>query len=767
MELNYYKINFPFENYQVNSEPYTDARFLELRSNHNSTHSFFRDGECIYISNKDGDEASEIGKPSILNIYKDEKVTSSLIKHIFFRTFKDRFPGYVPTDFYPFRFFSKQEKDDVIYHALPDNLKNIIAYKKLIELQLRQITLNGIKTYGFVINIRRNWIFKKSCFELKIEGFNLIGLEVLRNEHLPNLNGILEPDEELIGTIKTINGLNAIVKTNNGDKEYPLEDLSIRKTKYNLGAYLSFAISEVKSQEILQIIESKRHEIYNAEKLHREIGNISKQLFSESLNGESSLVQFENKDGFCFTVNAAMLQTADTMQLKTPTFIFDYANTKVNNSSPDIGLTNFGPYDSTTFDLKSPRFVCIGSKDNRGHFAAFMANLIEGLPQSKYFKKGLLKKYEFHQITPEIYDIPSCEFEDYQKIIRELDGQRPDLILIEIPHGFRNLPDVTNPYYRIKAKLLQLEIPVQFITSELIKNHNEYILNSVALQIYAKLGGTPWVLPSNRSVDREIIIGIGHSWIRDNAFIGANLDRVVGITTFMSSDGQYLLSDKAKDVSYEDYFQELLRSLTNSFERLEQEYGWVEGDTIRLIFHIFKPIKNIEFEVVAELIKRICKFRIQFSFVTISKVQPFKMFNPREPGIQNPYGRDVKGAFIPLRGSNFFLDPHSAIVQMFGPKELKTAKHGMSNPILIQIRKPSGNFEIAEIERLMFTDLSYVVQQLFSFTYLSWRSFLPGEQPATMLYSNLISQLLGKLRKVPGWDSDTLNFKFKRKKWFL
>jgi hypothetical protein len=36
-----------------------------------------------------------------------------------------------------------------------------------------------------------------------------------------------------------------------------------------------------------------------------------------------------------------------------------------------------------------------------------------------------------------------------------------------------------------------------------------------------------------------------------------------------------------------------------------------------------------------------------------------------------------------------------------------------------------------------------------------------------MLYSTLISKLLGKMRIVPGWDADSLNYSLKRKKWFL
>ncbi|PRY08384.1 argonaute-like protein [Pontibacter ummariensis] len=767
MQINFFPIQIPFDQFHINTEPFSKERLDELRDKFNSTHSFFRNGDNIYISNKEGEDGIEIGSPVTRDVFGDEKITSALIKHIFFRTFKDRFPGYIPVDFYPFRFFSRKDKDDVIYSLLPDYLKNKVAYKKLIEVQLRKCVLGNQVRFGFTINIKRNWIFNKTCKELASEGFDITGLEVLRSDYLPGLKGVLAPDEELIGTVKKVEGEHALVDTNEGEQLHDLSHLSIRKTKYNIGAYLSYTLSEQKSNQILAFIESKRHELYNAEHLRNEILSIAGVLFTDkNSDGETVPLLFKNKDGFCFTVDNRMYSASNSIELKTPAFIFDYAATKTDSRSADSGLTNFGPYDSITFEPKTPLVLCIGRKENRGKFTSFLANLIDGLPNSKYFKKGLHKKYEFQHINKIIEDINSDDVDEYLRVIKDID-KKPDLAIIEIPSKFKRYPDSTNPYYRIKAKLLLLEVPAQFVTSEVIANHNEYILNSIALQIYAKLGGTPWVLPSSRSVDREIIVGVGHSWVRENAFKGAAQDRIVGITTFMSSDGQYLLSDKAKEVQYADYFKELLRSLKNSFERLEKEFGWTEGDTIRLIFHIFKPIKNVEYEVVSELIRQFSQYKIQFAFVTIGKTHPFKIFDINQRGVPKYYGStELKGHLIPERGTNIFLDSTTALVQMLGAHELKTDKHGISSPIQIRIRTPEGNFN-TDIEQFLFTDLGYVVQQLFSFTYISWRSFLPGEHPATMLYSTLIAKLLSKMRNVQGWDADSLNFKLKRKKWFL
>ncbi|WP_017496420.1 Piwi domain-containing protein [Flavobacterium sp. WG21] len=763
MQLNYFPIEFEFEKYQLNAEPYSHERLGELRALHNNTHSFFRNGDLIYISNKDDNTGTAIGSLAERSILGNSQITASLIKHLFFRTFKERFQQHTPVDFYPFRFFSGQQRDDIIFDFLPDNLKNRIGYKKLIEVQLRLTEIENKKQFGFLINIKRNWIFDKTCAELHSENYNLIGSEVLHAETLPGLTNILAPNEDFIGEILSISGTKAKINTNEGEKEYDLGELFIRKTKRSIGNYLAFAISQEKSDEILRLIENKRSDIYDTKKLYNEINSIAKALFNE--NGNPLL--FQNKDGFCFTVKSNPLTVYNSIEIKPPTFIFDPAATKTTNTFPDNGLNNFGPYDSNIFDIKSPNVLCVCNKTIRGNFTQFLSNLKDGLPQSRYFQKGLQKKYDLHSVSFNIKEIQSNTLEQYLKAITDDDDSKPHLAIIEIPENFKQYSDQTNPYYQIKAKLLALEIPIQFITTRIINNYNEYILNSIALQIYAKLGGTPWVLPTQRSVDRELVIGIGHSWLRKNQYTGSESNRVVGITTFLSSDGQYLLGDKVKDVSYENYFDELLKSLKQSIHRLSSEQGWNDDETVRLIFHIFKPIKNTEFDVITQLIKDISQYRIKFAFVTIGNIHPVTLFDINQPGIGS-YGSTVKkGEYIPVRGSNVFLDSETCIVQMLGASELKTSKHGMSKPIQIKILTPQGNYNNAEINDMLFYDLTYITQQIFSFTYLSWRSFLPGEEPATMKYSNLISRLLGKMRTVQGWDPDTLKYGLKRKKWFL
>jgi hypothetical protein len=699
MFTNIFPIELAFETFKISRLSYTEEMLKSLREKYNSTHSFFKNGSHIYISNKSGDDL-DIGTIYDFNIYQEPEITLSLMRHIFFKTFIERFRDRVPLEFHPFRILSMREADDWVYTMLPDNLKGKLGYKKQIELQIKAIEVNGIKQFAVITNIERRWVFNINCKDLLTMGFDSSGYEVIHSEVIAGLKNILAPNEEFVGNIVEISGEVAVVETANG-------------------------------------------------KLNMNLNELEKILY-------------QNLDGFAFTINANPLTFENSFELKNPTFIYDKAGVKVNNQSPDFGLSNYGPYDSNVFHAKSPRILSICLKANRGRFTNFLQCLFDGITESKYFTKGFKRKFELHDIQNEVVEISSYSIEEYTKALGQLTTSKPDLVIVELDdHVKINDP---NLYYRIKAIMLTREIPMQVILKSKIDGFNEYILNSIALQLYAKLGGVPWVLKSSMSVDREIVIGVGHSILRKGTFAGSEQERIVGITTFFSSDGQYLLSNKAKDVPFENYFDELLKSLRESFGILQTANNWRDGDTIRLIFHIFKPIKNVEFDVVASLIKEYPNFKIQFAFVTVSKMHPYLLFDSKGGKVSN--GRKI-GEYVPNRGTNLKIDRHSCLIQMLGGYDIKSDFHGASNPLLIKIRIPTGDALYTDIEPMLFVDLQYIVQQIFSFTYLSWRNYLPSEHPATMLYSELIAKQLGRLRKIEGWSPDILNFTLKTKKWFL
>jgi hypothetical protein len=762
MLINFFPLEFQSDEYALYAVDYSEKYFKELRYKYNSTHSFLRIGSKIYISNKSGNDL-DIGELQKLKIFEDHKITSALIKHLFFRTNKERYPSLVPLQFYPYKILSTKNENNLIYNLLPDELKSILKYLKIISVEIRLLKIDNKKRFGLLIDNNWQWHFDIDCFKLHNEGFQLNGKEVIHSEPFPGLEGILAPDSSFIGIIKMIENSKAHVLTNEGIKIYSLEELFLRKTKKNMHSYLVYKLKEKKADYIFDQLKKSKGIVYSGKKQYEDILKIASTF---CINNNSPVI-YSNKDGFSFIINDTGFSFSNTYDIKNPTFLFDPSGIRTENIYPDKGLTTHGPFDSSiNSEIKKTNILSICNKNNRGKFTSFLHDLINGLPNSKYFTKGFKRKYDLHQVDYSIKEINDQSINEYTKAITDLDP-KPNIALIELSDEFKKTEATDSPYCILKAKLMNLGIPVQIINTKKLLNYDEYILNSISLQMYAKLGGVPWVIKANNSVDRELVVGIGHRINRSNTYAGNTEERIVGITTFFSADGQYLMGSKIKEVLYDEYFKELLNSLRTSIRMLSAEYFWNKGDTVRLIFHIFKPLKNIELDVVCSLIKEFVDYKIQFSFITISKKQSFHLFDPDEKGFNKFSQSEKRGAFVPKRRTNIKIDDNSCLIQMIGPEEMKTNIHGISNPLLITIRIPEDKNIYADIKPYLFTDLYYVVQQIFNFTSLTWRSFLPFEKPASMLYSELIANLLGKLRKINYWNPEIVNTSLKYKKWFL
>lgn len=750
MTTNFYPITIDFDEFQIQRIPYDEHTFKSLREKYNSDSSFFRAGDYIYISPFNISNVI-LGDIVTLKVNEEPKIVGSLLKHILFRTFKEAFPDIRPSGFYPLKFMSRNPKHDLVAQALPEQLRNKVSFKKQTEVQVRQVDVDQTKIWGLVINTFYKWELNINCLELVKEGFGIEGREVVNIQSLPGMEEIFSPREHLVGIVgSTLNDI-AFVDTNEGQKQYPLRELFLHKTKDNIEKYLNLKIGEHRTQQVFFAISSQDSTRYNAKNVLDDLNSIARTF---------SKLDHHNSNGFAFSISPDSNIKVQSFHQENPTFLFSFDGYKKDNRS-DVGLNNFGPYDSIVFEVKRPKVLVLCNRLNRGSFSSFLAKLKSGIPNSQYFKSGMVDKYRLQDIDFVVEEISNYSIQEYldvlQKVIR-LNLDKPfDLALIETKGDWKRFSPENNPYYHVKSYLLTLGIPVQLITNENTRKSDAYLgplLNSIALQIYAKLGGTPWALPANTSIDREIIVGIGSTMYRLNTFANAVQTKIVGITTFFSSDGTYLFGNKCRDVSYDQYFSELLSNLDTSIKELSKRDGWVSGNTIRIVFHIFKPIKNIEALVVDRLVASYNQYNIKYAFVTISDDHPFMIFDPRQPGIGSPGG--VKGQYISPRGLSVVLSEHSCLIQMKGPKQIKTVKQGISRPIFINIHSKST-----------FKDLYYIAQQIFNFTNLSWRGFFPAQMPVTLYYSDLMVYLLSNLRSINGWKPEVINGPLKFKKWFL
>ncbi len=138
LTTNFFPISFPSSEFRISRVPYSTERLHDLRREHNATHSFFRSGDYIYVSPMESADL-RLGNAVKLSVSDNGPVVSSLIKHVFFRTFRREYPQIVPLNFYPFQVLSRKHEDDMIAGFLPDDLKGVLSRKKQFEVHFREV----------------------------------------------------------------------------------------------------------------------------------------------------------------------------------------------------------------------------------------------------------------------------------------------------------------------------------------------------------------------------------------------------------------------------------------------------------------------------------------------------------------------------------------------------------------------------------------------------------------------------------------------------
>jgi argonaute-like protein implicated in RNA metabolism and viral defense len=332
------------------------------------------------------------------------------------------------------------------------------------------------------------------------------------------------------------------------------------------------------------------------------------------------------------------------------------------------------------------------------------------------------------------------------------EGSPWHLALVQTERDSRQLPPQQNPYLVAKAAFLSNQIPTQFIACEtfsMAPGNLAYSLSNLALAVYAKLGGIPWLIKSDKAIAHEIVIGLGSAAIGESRF--SRKERIVGITSVFRGDGGYLLSNLSNAVPMAKYGEALTESLLSTLQRVRIEMNWIEGDSVRVIVHAFKPMRNTEIESLKVALKDFAAFELQFAFLHVKEDHPYLLFDNESVGVKG------RGEKTPVRGLFAEVGNNETLLTLTGPQQLKRPTDGLPKPLLLSLHRDST-----------FTDIVYLTKQVYWFSNHSWRSFLPAAMPVTIYYSDLVAGLLGRLDRLGNrWSPSVMLGKIGTTRWFL
>lgn len=390
------------------------------------------------------------------------------------------------------------------------------------------------------------------------------------------------------------------------------------------------------------------------------------------------------------------------------------------------------------------RACIIGEHARRSEVETFLKALTDGHGAHRALKQT----WRLGDLTFTRFEAEGPTAADYEKACRAAidEGSAWQLALVQVPSGTSELVGDQNPYLVTKAKFLGRNVPVQEFRVETMqkpKDQLQWALGGIGLQVFAKLGGVPWLLQT-KTKEHELVLGLGSANLGTGKF--GDRERVVGLTTAFSGDGRYWLTETSKTVKYEDHEEAVIDSAVSAFKRVRTDMAWRAEDPVRVVIHSFKDFRDKHVEALKKAVLDVAgsEVKVDFAFVHIVEKHPLLVFDP---------GEEQR---VPPRGVVVRLGNSEALVTVQGPTEVRREFSGFPRPVCVKVHRSST-----------FTDLEYLSWQALAFSALSWRNFPPTTAPVTVQYAKWIADLLGRLGTVSKWDPDVLRGGAGTSRWFL
>jgi len=413
----------------------------------------------------------------------------------------------------------------------------------------------------------------------------------------------------------------------------------------------------------------------------------------------------------------------DADALNTKTYIFN--NNKTDNSQFK-GLMNNGPYQKVD---NEPYYFYVFKKEHK-LYATDLLNALNGKTYNTF--DGLVKfglQNQTSQNTKAIF-IDSYSDGGLNKIIDEVknSGEINPIIISIIPQNEEEF------YYKLKSECLKENIPSQTVHIETINNNNQlkWSIGSIALQIFSKLKGVPWIVsPSNENC---LIVGIGQA-NKKNEKTG-KFERLYSYSVLLDSSGRFF---EIKQLADETDKHQFLYSLSKNIKQIIEEHKTYD----KIIFHIPEKIKNEDITFIEETLKEVDS-EIELSIIKVNDDSKFVGFNKYENSLV-PY----ESSFLRLSEKEYLL--WSEGLNYHNKRALK--RYGSPLHITFYYSNTKENFN----------DHRKYLQDILNLSGANYRGFNAKALPVSLYYPKLIAGFSKHFKE--------LNLDFvandSKKPWFL
>jgi hypothetical protein len=431
----------------------------------------------------------------------------------------------------------------------------------------------------------------------------------------------------------------------------------------------------------------------------------------------------------------------DARVLSAPRLTFSAALPSRNHTHAYRGLQTHGPYDSSRVEVGRNSILFVFPKALVAEARTLARALIKGHGNFPGFEPLFGVPFgndqiDDLQIDTDLADLAQGGLAYRQQIADWNERHRdavPEVALVLVPHSERWETD--RPYYEAKSMFARLGIPTQMVTTELLGDPREFqwSVANIALAVFAKLGGVPWVVDAPPG-ENDLIVGVGRAEVRR----GEANERIFGYAVTFTSNGAYRhlwgFTPAADEATYGARLQEALAAaLASDIDR--------DHPIERLVVHLTKKTGWREVEAVRGAINQV-GVDLQTAFLRLDDSTLFDIADGGEDTFAPP-----KGLAVRLSQRRVLLQAEA--LGPLGPPD---------GPILLELDERSD----VGIEAL-----DGLAEQAFRLAHANWRAFNARSQPVTLAYGELLASLVGYLEEVETWDPSSLRSELRERPWFL
>lgn len=379
------------------------------------------------------------------------------------------------------------------------------------------------------------------------------------------------------------------------------------------------------------------------------------------------------------------------------------------------------------------------------HFQVFIISTQKGREAKKHLENHLLGKtgysgFQAYSHLPLVYN-ENLNFE-MEDIHRNLENLQQHIEQLEKDPEVQYLAFYLSPYpkygiqasnqqlyFKIKEMLLKRQIVSQVIDQAKVKGAINLWIPNISFAMTAKMGGIPWKLA--RKATQELIVGFGafRSLQHKKPFVGSSL--------CFDNEGRF----QEFDCWQESHKWAFMGHLSKAIEDYMAQHQHIE----RLVIHYYKELNKKEFKWVEDLLDQIR------ADIPIIVVRINSSFNQKELVIDPNHEK-----CLPTNGSYFHLQYHDYLLYINERQNGSTASVKAARyPLKVSLQSNrAGLFEDDELVKKL-------MQQLYDFSFLHWRSISQPRVPVTIAYPEYLARIF------PHFEAETLQGVGRTRLWFL